>query len=77
MAFPAKFKGKCATCGEPIEVGQMIRWVDVDESRKVEHVQCDPDSPFGLRAGERTCATCWLVKTNACGEPDCGLGVPS
>lgn len=53
--IPAKFPGACATCGEPIEVGDPILWAP---GRDAVHAECDPDSTEAHAAppagGDRT-----------------------
>ncbi len=38
MAFPAKYNGKCASCGEKIVKGSMINWSKA--SKKASHAFC-------------------------------------
>lgn len=41
MAFHAKYKGTCRSCGEEIEVGQYIK---SNRGRGYSHVNCPSDS---------------------------------
>lgn len=50
--FEARFPGVCAGCGEGVEVGDLVWYVDGE----VEHVECVPV----LEAGE-TCPECFTV----------------
>jgi hypothetical protein len=40
MSFPARFAGRCATCGKPINKGQYITW-SRREKGKAYHADCD------------------------------------
>jgi len=40
MAFPARYKGTCKTCGKPIEVGQFITW-SRREKGAAYHADCE------------------------------------
>lgn len=58
--FQAKYPGRCADCGERIEAGDAVRYVD-DE---LVHDACTATSP-----PPRTppvCATCWLAHAGEC-----------
>lgn len=65
MSWPAKFDGTCAGCGEPIRVGQEIRWASFDNpGGNIEHVACpSPEIP---------CPHCHLVPSTSgrCGCDD-------
>ena len=60
MSFRASYKGVCADCDEPIQVGQLIR----TEGDEYVHVKCAPARKLG-----EVCPSCWLEKsvTGTCG----------
>lgn len=59
MSWPARYEGKCAECGEAVEVGQQIEYADPPSAgwRRVQHVTC-PESVEP--AARPTCPRCFM-----------------
>lgn len=64
-AFPAKYPGRCADeCGQRIEVGDLVRYVDDGDLRSVD-CAADPVTVTGAREPQ-VCPACWLVHAGEC-----------
>ncbi|AXH46899.1 hypothetical protein I5G67_gp062 [Mycobacterium phage Aminay] len=67
-AFRAKYPGKCDTCGEIVDEGDMIR---VTDERTIVHAQADECSGEIPDAGEAwrsvpVCTLCWTQHRGEC-----------
>lgn len=64
MSWPAKFPGACASCDEPIVVGQRIDHTS-DSDGRYEHEVCPAQRPV------EQCDRCWQAKAanGSCGCP--------
>lgn len=60
MPFEAKYGGRCADCGEPIHIGDQIRYDD----DRVVHDDCDP-VPVSERPLD-VCDKCFIVRPCGC-----------
>jgi hypothetical protein len=58
--FTARYRGRCDNCGEPIEVGDQLRY----EGDEVVHVAC-VEIPLAKR---EVCTECWLEKPCPCDD---------
>lgn len=61
MTFEAKYRGECAGCGHPIEVGQMI----FEYRGEYAHVECDVAAAYRRRPAD-VCQECFLEKPCGC-----------
>lgn len=52
--FPARYPGRCVSCGDDIEVGETLRW---DDDVAI-HANCQPTPEVEPRP---TCPKCWTV----------------
>lgn len=60
MSFPARYRGVCASCLEPVVPGDEVRYNGDDE---LVHETC------GSTPGRReapVCPTCWLAHPGEC-----------
>jgi len=64
--FPAKFPGRCVSCDEGIEVGQMLRWGDAGAI----HADCDDIEIPGHAETTEVCGACFLA-ISVSGECGC------
>lgn len=51
MSFEARYRGKCAACGDRIEEGDEVTYDDDDE---LIHDECDDDDFADLNTGWKT-----------------------
>lgn len=63
MAFAAKYRGKCADCGEWFPEGTMIHYNDDDE---IVHDDCDDGDIAELEETGTPCSDCYLVHKGEC-----------
>ena len=61
MSFSARYRGWCSSCGEQIEVGDLLTY----EADGAVHVQCPV-----LDSRAQVCTTCWLEKPCTCDDED-------
>jgi hypothetical protein len=59
--FVARYRGECADCGDRIEPGQQVTYVD-DE---LTHADC-ADGTAPARRDPGPCPHCWLVHRGDC-----------
>lgn len=65
MTFEARYQGKCADCGESIEVGDEVQFTLTDD---LIHADCVDDLRVGGVAERETCGKCWMIKPCACDD---------
>lgn len=71
MSFPAKYRGKCTSCLEPIEVGQDVHFVGDSyggASRELQHVDCEEALVIPERSSAEVCTSCWIEKPCECDD---------
>lgn len=62
-AFPARYNGRCGSCGEPIREGDPIRF-DAESATNFVHDDCgaaETRAPDPLAAEHPVCPKCWLT----------------
>jgi hypothetical protein len=64
MAFDARYPGVCASCGERIKVGDLIRSTDDG----YVHEDCDDPMYLPVTRKVEVCTTCWLEKPCECDD---------
>lgn len=68
MSFPAKYRGKCASCLEPIEVGQEVHFVGAyNHDKELQHVECEEAITIPEHRAP-VCKDCWLEKPCECDD---------
>lgn len=60
MSFPARYPGRCPSCGERIRVDDPIRFVSLDD-RRVVHDTCGGLTPETPPVEHPVCTVCWLT----------------
>lgn len=67
MSFEAKYRGKCARCGDNITPGDHIEYEDDYRGDLVHATQCaeqpNPDEP---KRNERNCPDCFTIHAGEC-----------
>jgi ribosomal protein L37E len=63
--FAARYHGRCADCGEPIEPGHHVTYED-DELVCAGCVFGDSEPARQPAPRERVCPGCWLVHAGSC-----------
>ena len=64
MSFEAKYHSTCADCCGPILPGEQIESV----GNGYRHVSCPDDPVASLRATERVCPDCLMVRPCPCDD---------
>jgi hypothetical protein len=70
VSFPAKYRGKCTSCLEPIEVGQDVHFVGGDgygRGGQLQHVECE-EALVVPEHRAPVCEHCWLEKPCECDD---------
>lgn len=76
MPFTAKYDGRCSECGEEIEAGEQLEWVDTSSGRRAVHAdECAErveDKQDQRVKARPTCPDCWqtIAVNGSCGCDD-------
>ncbi|WP_125777176.1 hypothetical protein [Antribacter gilvus] len=62
MSFPARYRGACGACDEPIEPGQDVEYGDLEFHREIVHAVC----PDPVRYEAPVCPGCNLTLPCEC-----------
>ncbi len=61
--FPARFRGSCGACDEPIDPGDLVRY---DDDSDLVHDRCEPSNADDQGDLTKVCPGCWLVHSGEC-----------